>query len=125
MADALLAPDVLRPWVANWPEVALFFVRGVRADAQHDGTPETAALLERLLGYPDVPGIAAAPVAESEGEPVLAMRLLKGDITLRLFTTVATLGTPQDVAAQEVRVECFFPADDATADVFRMWAAVR
>jgi len=123
LADALLAPDGLRPLVGNWREVALHFVRGVRADFLHDGTAETAALLERLLGYPDVPGIAALPAADGEGEPVLAMSVVKGETTLNMFTTIATLGTPQDVAAQEVRVECFFPADEATAGVFQGWAA--
>lgn len=29
---------------------------------------------------------------------------------------VTTVGTPQDIAAQEVRVESLFPTDDATAD---------
>jgi hypothetical protein len=28
---------------------------------------------------------------------------------------VTTLGTPQDVTLQELRIECFFPADDDTA----------
>jgi hypothetical protein len=40
-----------------------------------------------------------------------------------LFTTIATLGTPQDVTVQELRIECFFPADADTAQVFRDWAA--
>ncbi len=30
--------------------------------------------------------------------PVLAMHFRKGGTALRLFTTIATLGTPQDVA---------------------------
>jgi hypothetical protein len=29
---------------------------------------------------------------------------------------VSTVGTPVDVTAQELRVEAFFPADDATSD---------
>jgi hypothetical protein len=30
---------------------------------------------------------------------------------LRLFSTIMTLGTPQDVTLQELRIETFFPAD--------------
>jgi hypothetical protein len=47
----------------------------------------------------------------------------KGGHSLKLFTTLATLGTPQDITAQEIRIECFFPADAATAALFKEWAA--
>jgi hypothetical protein len=40
-------------------------------------------------------------------------------VALRLFTAIATLGTPQDVTLQEIRIESFFPADEATAAWFR------
>ena len=40
-----MAPDALRPLIVNWREVALYFLRGVQADALADGTDETAALL--------------------------------------------------------------------------------
>jgi hypothetical protein len=50
------------------------------------------------------------------------MRFRKNETALSLFTTIATLGTPQDVTLQELRVECFFPMDDPTADVLRSWA---
>jgi len=33
---------------------------------------------------------------------------------LRLFSTVATFGAPRDVAASELVIETFLPADDAT-----------
>jgi hypothetical protein len=36
-----------------------------------------------------------------------------------LFTTLATLGTPLDVTAQDIRIECFFPADAASAVALR------
>ena len=37
--------------------------------------------------------------------------------------TIATLGTPQDVTLQEVRIECFFPADDRSDALFKSLAA--
>ena len=51
------------------------------------------------------------------------MHFRKGKTALSLFTTIATLGTPQDITAQELRVESFFPIDDETAKVLRAWAA--
>ena len=51
------------------------------------------------------------------------MHFRKGQTSLRLFTTIATLGTPQDVTVQELRIECFFPADEATVQVFKDWVA--
>jgi len=123
LADALVAPNALRPLIVNWREVALYFLRGVQADAVADGTAETAALLRRLLAYPDVPRIGELPAIEEAQGPVLAMHFAKGDRSLRLFTTLATLGTPQDITAQEIRIECFFPADAATAALFKDWAA--
>ena len=122
LADALLAPDALRPLIANWREVALYFLRGVRADALADGTEETAALLARLLAYADVPRISDIPAIDEAPDPVLSIHFHKGATDLKLFTTLATLGTPQDVTVQEIRIECFFPADAASARAFKMWA---
>jgi hypothetical protein len=34
------------------------------------------------------------------------------DLEVRLFSTIMTLGTPQDVTLQELRIETFFPADE-------------
>jgi transcriptional regulator with XRE-family HTH domain len=123
LADALVAPDVLRPHLANWPDVVRYFVRSVEADATADGTPETAALHQRLLGYEGVRAAVHAVPAEPAIAPVLAMHFRKGEIELRLFTTIATLGIPQDITLQELRVECFFPMDEETASIMRAWQA--
>lgn len=37
-----------------------------------------------------------------------------GGFRAALFTTLTTLGIPQDVTLQEMRIECFFPADEAS-----------
>jgi hypothetical protein len=65
------------------------------------------------------------PSNGADGGPVLAMHFQKQGTALRLFTTIATLGTPQDVTLQELRIESFFPMDEATAALLRSWAATR
>src|SRR5215467_11847970 len=122
LAEWLLAPDGLRPLLVNWQDVAMHFLRGVQADALADGTPDTAALLQRLLAYPGIPALSQVPALEEPQSPVLAMHFRQGAISLRLFTTIATLGTPHDVTVQELRIECFFPADVETSQVFHAWA---
>ena len=125
LADALVSPDVLRPYLTNWADVVRFFIRSVQTDAAVDATTETAALLERLLGYPDVRPLMTADMPPSADGPVLPMQFEKGGTALRLFTTIATLGTPQDITLQELRIESFFPMDDDTREVFRGWASLR
>ena len=122
LADALVAPGVLRPHLANWADVVRHFVRSVEADAAADGSAATAELLERLLGYEGVGAAMADTGAPAATGPVLPMRFEKGGTTLRLFTAIATLGTPQDITAQELRIESFFPVDERTAAVFHNWA---
>ena len=67
------------------------------------------------------PGAHAA--ASVIAGPVLPMHFRKGEVSLQLFTTIATLGTPQDITLQELRIESFFPMNRETALVLRGWAA--
>jgi hypothetical protein len=121
VAEWLLSPE-LRPLLVNWQDVAICFLRGVQADALTDGTAETVALLQRLLALPGVPALSHMPALEELSVPVLALHFRKDQTSLRLFTTIATLGTPQDVTVQELRIECFFPVDAATTQIFTDWA---
>jgi transcriptional regulator with XRE-family HTH domain len=121
LADALVAPNVLRPYLANWEEVVRYFVRTVEGDAAMDGADESAALLARLLAYDDVKTALAAPIPASVESPVLVMHFHKSGRHLNLFTTIATLGTPQDITVQELRIESFFPTDEETRAAFREW----
>jgi hypothetical protein len=118
LADALLSPAALRPFVVNWQEVALHFIRGVQADAIAEGSSESATLLARLLSYEGLPELARSPAVEEAPRPLLPIHLKKGEVSLHLFTTIATLGTPQDITVQEIRVESFFPMDGATSAFF-------
>ena len=127
-ADELVAPDVLRAYLTNWPDVVRYFIRSVEADAMADGTAETAALLERLIRYKGVSAVLrtrAADLAAATAGPVLPMRFRKGAIALELFTTIATLVTLQDITLQKLRIKSFFPMDSDTARVLRTWARLK
>jgi transcriptional regulator with XRE-family HTH domain len=123
LADTLVAPDVLRPYLTNWQEVVAYFVRSVEADAAADATRETAALRDRLLSYPGVQESLTMPSsAETVAMPILPMRFAKGQVSLELFTTLTILGMPQDATLQEMRIESFFPMNEKTRRVFSQWA---
>jgi hypothetical protein len=108
-------PDGMRPFVRNWPEVAGHLVERLHREAIVDGQSDaTMALLHELLSYPDVPPTWRSPNWESLHAPVLTVDLAKDDLVLSFFTTITTLGTPHDITLQELRLECFFPADEAT-----------
>lgn len=122
LAEALVSPQGMRPRLVNWEEVALYFLRGVQADAVADGTVETQELVKRLHAFPGVAELLQRPPPEQAAAPVLTMHFRNNGMDLRLFTAIATLGTPHDVMLQELRVEFFFPADESTAQQFRAWA---
>jgi hypothetical protein len=46
-------------------------------------------------------------------------------VSLQLFTTIATLGTPQDVTVQELRIESFFPMGADTETLLRLVTKLR
>ena len=73
LALALVSPEGLRPFIVNWEEVVLHFLRGVQADAIADGTPETAALLERLLAVPGAPALSRTVAPGDRQAPVLTI----------------------------------------------------
>ncbi|MBO0711001.1 MAG: helix-turn-helix transcriptional regulator [Acetobacteraceae bacterium] len=123
LADLLLSPKHWRPFIENWQEVALYFLRDVQADAFADPSPEIEALLARLTAYPGVPDLAKGAVIEEPPLPVLPVHFRKDDIRVKLFTTIATLGTPQDVTVQGIRIECLFPGDEPTGALLRAWAS--
>jgi hypothetical protein len=118
LADALLSPAVM-PFIVNWKEVALHFIRGVQADAIAEGAPEPAALLMRLLSHAGVPEVVRSSALEEAPRPLLPIHLLKAGVSLNVFTTIATLGTPQDITVQEIRIAIFFPMDEGTTKFFR------
>jgi transcriptional regulator with XRE-family HTH domain len=105
-------PNGLRPFIRNWEATAAALIQWLHRDlARGIGDDETARLLEELLSYPDVPRQWRTIDVDASAAPFLAVELVKGDVGVRFFSTLTSLGVPYDITLQELRVECFFPAD--------------
>lgn len=119
---ATLHPAGLRPAIVNWDEVAAFTIERARREVQR--TPEDARVQEMrayLDAIPDLPRGRVPPAPP--GGPFLTVHLRKNGLEARIFTTISTIGTPIDATAEEIAIETFFPADDATATLLRSMAA--
>ena len=108
-------PSGFRPFIVNWEATAASLIQWLHRDAAGGrADAETHRLLEELLAYPDVPRQWRRLDLDASPAPFLPIELAKGDLRLRYFTTLTTLGTPHDITLQELRIESFFPADEAT-----------
>jgi transcriptional regulator with XRE-family HTH domain len=112
---AIFDPAGLRPCIRNWEQVAEALIHRVHREAI-GGVPDakTLALLEQALAFPGVPRRFRIADLETPLSPIVPITFVKDDLTFEYFSMVTTLGTPQDVTLQELRIECFFPMDEAT-----------
>ncbi len=119
-------PGAVRPLVDNWEAVAEALIQRAHRECV-GGVPDdrTRALLTELLDYPGVPRSWRHANPGTPLVPVVPVSFVKGDHRFDFFSTVTTLGTPQDITLQEIRIECFFPADPATESAARRLASSR
>lgn len=99
--------DTYRPFMRNWRDVVVDLLPRLERDATH--SDELRARIEALRAHPDVPKqndyLPRAPL-------VLPVEFSLGELTVKIFSTITTLGTSQDVTTEELRIESFHPADE-------------
>jgi transcriptional regulator with XRE-family HTH domain len=117
-------PAGVRPFVVNWEDVALDLIRHLHNDvASAPSDTRARDLLREVLAYPDVPPHYRTRELNAPAAPVSTTTYRKADIELTFFWTITTFGTPQDVTLEELRIECSFPADEATDRLCHQLAA--
>jgi transcriptional regulator with XRE-family HTH domain len=109
-------PRGMRPFVEGWDDVAASLLERVRREALgFPIDPKTQALLDELRA---AQGDAQRPSALNDTPgvdlPVVPIRLRLDGEVFSYFSMITTVAAPRGVAAQELRLECMFPADDAT-----------
>lgn len=117
MLHLMFDPHGMRPFVDDWESVARSLLQRVhRESVGHVVDDATRHLLDELLAYPNVPRDWNTHHAKNAAPtmPVIPMGFVSDGTALRYFSMVTTVGAPQNVAAQELRMECMFPADEET-----------
>jgi transcriptional regulator with XRE-family HTH domain len=109
LLDLMFDPDGMRPFIENWDEVASGLLQRVYREAiGHVTDTRTITLLGHLRKYPGVKGLS---VPRKSQDPVLPITFVRGDKRISYFSMISTVGLPQDITAQEFRIECMFPTE--------------
>ena len=115
-----LHPEGLAPRILNFPEYAAHLVDRLRREALSYADERLLALHDELCSYPGVAG-SASP-ADTAGQVFMPMVLRTGEGVLTFFSMLSTFGTARDITLEELAVESFFPADEATEELSRTLA---
>lgn len=103
----LMMSDRLPPLIENWPDVAHHAAQRLRTESVAQGG---IAALDRVAAHlVQVPGRSYTALA-----PVVPTIYRLGEARLSLFATIAQFGTPEDLALNELKIELYFPADEAS-----------
>ena len=120
LVKLMLHPQGIKDRVQNWEIVATHLIHRVHRETRIEGQgQQSQSLFNSLLSYPEIEQLWHSPQKDNWQLPLLSTIFSKGDRQLSFFTTLTTLGTPQDITLQELRLECLFPADDTTEEAFR------
>jgi len=107
LLDLMFDPAGMRPFIEEWETVAGGLLQRVRREAVGQVVDVgVAKLLERLREYP---GVAQLKPPLTPQSPVLPIVFRRGSERFSYFSLITTVGTPQCITAQELRVECMFP----------------
>ncbi|WP_029049841.1 helix-turn-helix domain-containing protein [Cupriavidus sp. amp6] len=123
-------PQGLWPVIENARQVGRYLLRRVWQELQVQAHDQTAREIFRRIAawHPDMVGPGGVLLPEDDGAegpppPVLPVVLHAGAFRASLFSTLTTLGIPQDITLQELRIESFFPADESTRALFEALGA--
>ncbi|MEQ8717414.1 MAG: helix-turn-helix transcriptional regulator [Acidimicrobiales bacterium] len=117
-------PDGIRNSTENWNEVAANILQRLERELTFRPSDQRLrAVLDEMLGYPDLDGLQRRTGLPTGSDLVAPLRITTHDgERLELITTIATIGAPYDVTLDELRLETFFPTDEATTATLSRWA---
>jgi transcriptional regulator with XRE-family HTH domain len=111
-----LHPEGMAPRIDNFAEWAHDLLATLDRQVAATRDPRLRDLLAEVSTYPNVAELGGSWRTRSETPTVVVpLKLRVGDLTQSWFSTNTTIGTPVDITLEELHVELFHPADEATA----------
>lgn len=107
-------PKGLRKVVVNWELSAKALLNEAYRRLAWTRDETLRKLISEILNYPGVPARWREPDLGASQALILPMELDLGGRIARMFSTVTTVATPNDVTLQDLHVEVYYPADAET-----------
>jgi transcriptional regulator with XRE-family HTH domain len=118
-----LHPEGLAPRIANLQQWRGHLFERLRQQIHATGDDTLAVLLAELKGYPETVGPDAGALPGEHHGVLMPFQFDTGHGVLHLVSTTTVFGSPVDITLQELALETFFPADEASAALLRRLAA--
>ena len=121
--ELLFSEHGLQPHVVDWEALsATLLMRLFRETVSAGNTAYKRELFARLEAMPATPKNWRDLANQLPSGPTIDLVLKKNALECRFFTTVTSFGTPQDITLQELKIESYFPADEATRNLCDSWS---
>ena len=122
MARLSLHPQGLASRIVNLRQWRGHLLERLHQQVQATDDPVLVALREELQAYPVPDGDAPPPLPGQLAGVLVPLQFRVGDAVLTFISTTTVFGSPVDVTLQELALETFLPADEATAEAMRALA---
>jgi len=110
----MIQDPLIQASVENWPEVAHHTALRLRSESTaQGGVPRLEAAAN---------AIAQDAIPSEESAPAVPTVFRLGDQRLSLFGTIAQFGTTADQTLEDLKIELFFPADEAAEVLLNQFA---
>ena len=117
-------PEGLRRVTVNWDAVAPSLLQRLEREVvDRAGDEPLRDLLDEVLAFPGVAELRRPAELPTGADLLLPIHYRTDDLELRLCSTIATIGAAFDVTLEELRLETFFPVDDASEATLRALSA--
>jgi transcriptional regulator with XRE-family HTH domain len=107
-------PGSVRKLIVNWETIAKSLLNEAYRRLAWARDDALKNLITEILSYPGVPERWREPDLEAPRDLILPTELNLNGTIARMFSTITTVATPNDVTLQDLHIEAFYPADAAT-----------